>query len=61
MDDELQAAINRVPYKYAEFIPIMTTVASLELPQHSVYDHTMDVKDNTILPAGQYTHSMKQS
>ena len=34
-EDELQAAIDRVPREYSEFIPIMTTEASLELPQHS--------------------------
>ena len=31
-EDELQAAIERVPRQYSEFIPIMTTEASLELP-----------------------------
>ena len=52
MEEELQVAINRVPREYAEFIPIVTTEASLELPQHSAYDHAIDFKDGTTPPLG---------
>ena len=52
MEEELQPAIDRVPSEYAEFIPIMTTEASLELPKHSAYDHTIDFKDETTPPWG---------
>ena len=45
-------AIDRVPREYAEFIPIMTTEAALELPKHSAYDHAIDFKDRTIPPWG---------
>ena len=51
-EEELQAAINRVPRAYAEFISIMTTKASLELPQHSAYNHAIDFKDGTTPPWG---------
>ena len=50
--DELQAAIDRVPCEYAEFIPIMTTEATLELPKHLAYNHAIDVKDGTTPPWG---------
>ena len=46
-EEEFQAAIDRIPQEYAEFIPIMTMEASLELPKHSAYDHAIDFKDNT--------------
>ena len=51
-EDELQAAIDWVPREYAEFIPIMTTEASLELPKHTAYDYAIDFKKNTIPPWG---------
>ena len=51
-EGELQAAIDRVPKEYVEYIPIMTTEASLLLPQHLSYDHAIDFKDNTIPPWG---------
>ena len=51
-EEELQAAIDRVPKEYKEFIPIMTTEASLVLPKHSAYDHAIDFKDNTTPPWG---------
>ena len=50
--EELQAAIDRVPLYYSEFIPIMTTEASLELPQQSAYDHAIDFKDRSTPPWG---------
>ena len=52
MEKELQAAIDRVPWEYSEFIPIITTEASLELPQHSAYDHSIDFKDGLTPPWG---------
>ena len=52
MEKELQAAIDQVPGLYAEFIPIMTTEASLELPHYSTYDHAIDFKDGTTPPWG---------
>ena len=51
-EEELKAAIDRVTREYAEFIPIMPTEASLELPKHSDYDHAIDFKDNTTPPWG---------
>ena len=45
--EELQAAIDRVPKEYAVMIPIMTTEATMELPQHSAYDHAIDFKEGT--------------
>ena len=51
-EDELQAAIDRVPREYAEFIPIMTTEAVPELPKHSAYYHAIDFKDGTTPPWG---------
>ena len=45
-------AIDRVPREYEEFIPIMTTEASQELPKHSTYDHAIDFKDNSTPPWG---------
>ena len=52
MEEELQAAINQVPQEYSKFITIMTTEASLELPQHSAYDHAIDLKDGSLQPWG---------
>ena len=49
-EEELQAAIDRVLREYSEFIPIMTTEASLELPKHSAYDHAIDFKDGSTPP-----------
>ena len=45
-------AIDRVLLEYAEFNPIMTTEAALELPKHSVYDHSIDFKDGITPPWG---------
>ena len=52
MEEELQAAIDRVPQEYSEFIPIRTTEASLELPIYSAYDYAIDFKDGSIPPWG---------
>ena len=52
MEEELQAAIDRVPQEYLEFIPIMTTEASLELLKHSAYDYAIDFKDGSAPPWG---------
>ena len=52
MEEELQAAIDRVPREYSEFIPIMTTAASLEHPKHSAYDHAIDFKYESTPPWG---------
>ena len=49
-EEELQAAIDRVPRKDSEFIPIMTTAAPLELPRHSAYNHAIDFKDKPTPP-----------
>ena len=46
------SGIDQVPSEYAEFIPIMTTEASLELPEHDAYDHAIDIKDETKPPLG---------
>ena len=51
-EEELQAAIDRVPREYSEFIPIMTTEACLELPKHSAYDHAIDFEDGSTPPWG---------
>ena len=45
-------AIVSLPKEYSAFIPIITTKASLKLPQYSVYDHAIDFKDNTTPPWG---------
>ena len=45
-------AIDRVHWEYSEFIPIMRTEASLELPQHSAYDRAIDLKDGSTPPWG---------
>ena len=44
-EDELQMAIDRVPKEYAEFIPIITTEAAMELPKHTADDYTIDFKE----------------
>ena len=51
-EEELEVAIDRVPQEYSEFIPIMMTEASLDLPQHSAYDHALDFKDKSTPPWG---------
>ena len=49
-DDDLKAAINRVPEAYSKFIPIMTAGMAAVLPEHSVYDHTIDLKEGQTPP-----------
>ena len=44
-DDDLKAAINKVPEAYSEFIPIMTEEMTAVLPEHLVYDHAIDLKE----------------
>ena len=46
-DDDLKAAINKVPEAYLEFIPIMTAEMAKVLPEHMVYDHAIDLKEGT--------------
>ena len=51
-DDNLKAAIDKVPEVYSEFIPIMTAEMAAVLPEHSVYDHTIDLKEEQTPPWG---------
>ena len=48
--DDLKMAIDRVPEAYSEFIPIMTAEMAVVLPEHSVYDHAIDLKEGTTPP-----------
>ena len=45
LDNDLKAAIDKVPEAYSEFIPIMTAEIAAVLPEHSVYDHAIDLKE----------------
>ena len=51
-DDDLKAAINKVPEAYSEFIPIMTAEMAEVLPEHTVYYHAIDLKEGTTPPWG---------
>ena len=51
-DDDLTATINKVPEAYSEFIPIMTAEMAEVLPEHTVYDHAIDLKEGTTPPWG---------
>ena len=51
-DDDLIAAIDKVPEAYSEFIPIMTAEMAEVLPEHSVYNHAIDLKEGTTPPWG---------
>jgi len=51
-EDDLKAAIDRVPEAFSEFIPIMTTEAASVLPEHGVYDHAIDLKEGGTPPWG---------
>ena len=51
-DDNLKAAINRVPEAYSEYIPIMTAEMAEVLPDHFMYDHAIDLKEGTTPPWG---------
>ena len=50
--EDLKAAINKVPEAYSEFIPIMTAEMAEVLPEHSEYDHAIDLKEGTTPPWG---------
>ena len=51
-DDDLKAAINKVPEAYSEFIPIMTAEMAAVLPENSVYDHAIELKEGQTPPWG---------
>ena len=51
-DFKLKAAIDKVPEVYSEFIPIMTAEMATVLPEHSVYDHAIDLKEGQTPPSG---------
>ena len=51
-NDDLKAAIDKVPEAYSEFIPIMTAENAAVLPEHSVYDHAIDLKEGQTPPWG---------
>ena len=51
-ENDLKAAIDRVPEAFAEFIPIMTTEAASTLPKHGPYDNAIELKEGTTPPWG---------
>ena len=51
-EDDLHVAMNRVPEVFRQFIPIMTTEAAMELPNHGPYDHAIDLKEGETAPWG---------
>ena len=51
-DDDLKTAIGKVPEAYSEFIPIMTAEMAEVLPEHSAYDHAIDLKEGPTPPWG---------
>ena len=51
-DDDLKVAIDKVPEAYSEFIPIMTAEMAAVLPEHSVYNHAIDLKEGQTPPWG---------
>ena len=51
-NEDLKAAINKVPEAYSEFIPIMTSEMAEVVPEHSVYDHAIDLKEGSTPPWG---------
>ena len=50
--EALQDAIARVPETFRGYIDIMTQEAAMELPEHSPYDHCIDLKDGATPPWG---------
>ena len=46
-NEDLKAAIDKVPEASAEFIPIMTAEMAEILLEHSVYDHAIDLREGT--------------
>ena len=51
-NEDLKAAIGKVPEAYSEFIPNMTAEMAEVLPEHSTYDHAIDRKEGTTPPWG---------
>ena len=51
-NDDLKAAIGKVPEVYSEFIPIMTAEMAEVLSEHSTYDHAINLKEGTSPPWG---------
>ena len=51
-DDVLKAVMNKVPEAYSEFISIMTSEMAEVLPEHTMYDHAIDLKEGTTPPWG---------
>ena len=51
-ESELKEALDRVPDRFKDFLPIMTSEAAEVLPQHGPYDHAIDLKDGTTPPWG---------
>ena len=51
-EDDLQQAINRVPEAFRQLIPIMTTEAASNLPDHGAYDHAIHLQDGETPPWG---------
>lgn len=49
---ELQEAIARVPEAIRELIPTMTSDAALVLPEHTPYDHMIELKEGSTPPWG---------
>lgn len=51
-ESELKDAIDRVPDVFKAYTPLMTTEAALVLPEHSPYDHAIDLKEGSTPPWG---------
>ena len=51
-ETELQDALDRVPSRFREFIPIMTSEAASVLPKHGPYDHAIELIEGTTPPWG---------
>lgn len=51
-ESELQEALNHVPERLREFIPIMAWEAAPVLPKHGPYDHAIELKEGTTPPWG---------
>ena len=49
---DLKAVIGKVLEAYSEFIPIITAEMAEVLPEHSAYDHAIDLKEGTTPPWG---------
>ena len=53
-ESDLKEALAQVPEEFSEFIPIMTTEAASVLPEHTDYDHAIDLKPGTTPPWGSH-------